>query len=277
MKRYVAALTACSALLLAPCCGRKPEHRPTQTPVEEAPSPSHGGALGTSEEAPKTGGEGPTLPAGSSSITGKVLFRGEPPLLQPVRMDADPTCAALHATPVLPEEVIIDAGGTLRNVFVYVRSGLERSAFPPPEEAVVLDQKGCRFIPHVFGIRTRQKLRILNGDGTYHNVHALTRNQEGFNLAMPAEGAEVVRSFTRPEVMVKFKCEVHPWMAAYCGVLDHSFFAVTGEGGAFALRGLPAGRYVVEAWHERYGTAERTVELKEGAEAEIVFEFGEEG
>jgi uncharacterized protein (DUF2141 family) len=61
--------------------------------------------------------------------------------------------------------------------------------------------------------------------------------------------------------MVPFKCDVHGWMNAYVGVLDHPFFAVTGEDGKFAIKGLPAGSYTVEAWHERLGATTQSVTL----------------
>ena len=74
-------------------------------------------------------------------------------------------------------------------------------------------------------------------------------NQD-FNQGTPKKGSKLTRTFTVPEVMVRFKCDVHPWMAAYVGVVAHPYFAVTDAYGAFDIKGLPPGTYTLEAWHE---------------------------
>jgi hypothetical protein len=123
--------------------------------------------------------------------------------------------------------------------------------------------------PHVFGMQANQPLKILNSDETLHNVHSLPEKSTQFNLAMPFKGMELTKKFSKPEVMVKIKCDVHPWMAAYVGVLDHPFFAVSAADGAFQMPKLPAGTYTIEAWHEKFGTQTQTVALGEG-ETEVI-------
>ena len=73
--------------------------------------------------------------------------------------------------------------------------------------------------------------------------------------------------------MIPFKCNVHPWMKAYVGVLSHPFFAVTGDDGSFTLKGLPPGDYTLEAWHEKLGTQEIkvTVAAKDSKSADFAF------
>ena len=73
--------------------------------------------------------------------------------------------------------------------------------------------------------------------------------------------------------MVPFKCDVHKWMNSYAGVVDHPYFAVTSTDGSFSLPNLPPGDYVVEAWHERFGTQEMSVTVGESATAEANFSF----
>jgi hypothetical protein len=119
-----------------------------------------------------------------------------------------------------------------------------------------------------------QKLKILNSDPTLHNVHAVAKNSRSFNLAMPRQGMELEQSFRAREVMVRIKCDVHPWMETWCGVLDHPFFAVTGDDGAFELSKLPAGTYTVEAWHEEYGTQTQSVTVNDGESTTLSFTFG---
>ncbi len=175
-------------------------------------------------------------------------------------MDADPKCAAMHADePPLSEEVVANADGALRNVFVYLKTAPAGQTYTPPRTPAVLDQVGCAYHPRILGMMAKQPLLIRNSDDTLHNVHALPTKSKEFNIGQPNRGMESTRTFSTPEVMVKFKCDVHPWMAAYVGVLDHPFFAVTGDDGTFALPELPPGTYTVVAWHESLGTREQTV------------------
>jgi len=212
--------------------------------------------------------------AGAASITGKVAFEGTAPERRRIATDADPVCASMHADkPLMTEDVIVNANGTLENVFVYVKKGLEGKAFDVPKTPVIIDQKGCQYHPHVFGMMAGQKLIIRNNDPTLHNIHALPIVNKEFNVGQPNQGMETARTFAQPEVMVKFKCDVHPWMNAYVGVLDHPFYAVTGEDGTFSLKGLPPGEYVIEAWHEKYGTQDATVKVGEGETKTVNFTF----
>ena len=188
-------------------------------------------------------------------------------------MDADPICASLHVEPVYAETVVVNDNGTLRNVFVYVKSGLEERTFSVPGEPAGIDQKGCHYEPHVLGIQTGQELEIRNSDATLHNVHSLAQNSKPFNLGMPIQGMKLKKKFENSEIMAKFKCDVHPWMNAYIGVLDHPHFSVSGSDGAFEISDLPAGDYVVEAWHEKYGTQEQTVTVTEAEPVVVEFMF----
>jgi plastocyanin len=202
--------------------------------------------------------------ADTASITGKVNFDGTPPKQKTLKTDADPQCQAMHAeAPLKSEEVIVNPNGTLMNVFVYVKSGLPADkTYEKPSTPVVIDQKGCQYHPHVFGMQAGQLMLIRNSDDTLHNIHALPNNNDEFNKGQPSGSADFKRTFTKPDVMVHFKCDVHPWMSAYVGVLAHPFFSVTGADGTFTLKDLPAGEYEIVAWHEKYG--EQTAKVKVG-------------
>lgn len=215
----------------------------------------------------------PTLTAQATTIMGKVSFKGTPPPPQKIKVEADPTCAALHQGEVTQEDVLVNSNGTLRNVFVYIQKGLEGKKFETPKNPVVLDQKGCLYTPHVFGLVVNQPLEILNSDPTLHNVHALPKKNKEFNLGMPIQGMKLAKSFSAPEVMIKFKCEVHPWMAGYAGVLEHPFFGVTDEAGSFELKDVPAGEYTVAAWHERYGEMTQKISVGENQSKTIEFTY----
>jgi plastocyanin len=197
----------------------------------------------------------------AGDVTGKVFFKGSVPKPVRIQMNADPRCSALHKTPVYTEDVVLNANGTLSNVVVSVKSGLPGQKYPAPSQKVVFNQEGCQYIPHVVAMMVGQTLEVVNDDPTLHNVHTLSKLNAPFNIAQPKQGMRMDRTFDHAETF-KVKCEVHPWMAAYIAVFDNPYYAVTGKDGQFSIKGLPAGDYVLEAWHERFGT--RTIHVKVG-------------
>jgi hypothetical protein len=211
------------------------------------------------------------------SVTGKVNFEGQPQKLRPISMDADSVCAAKHSTPVYPEVVVVNSNGTLRNVFVYVKSGLDGKAFAVPDQPIVLDQNGCLYKPHVVGIQARQNLKVVSSDKTTHNIHPMPKVNPEWNVSQSPGADPIMRSFNRPEVGIPVKCNQHPWMRAYIYVMGHPFYAVSGEDGTFELKGLPPGKYEIEAVHEQYGalTQQVTVEAKKPAAIELKYKAGQ--
>ncbi len=210
----------------------------------------------------------------AATITGKALFEGQPPQAEAIKMDADPNCMLLHSNTVSSDSVIVNSNGSLKNVFIYIKDGLAGKTFEVPKTPVAFDQKGCQYSPKVFGIQAGQPLEILNSDNTLHNVHALPSNSPQFNLGMPIQGMKLKKTFAKPEVMVKIKCEVHPWMSAYAGVLDHPFYSVSGDDGSFEIKNLPPGQYVVESWHEKYGSQTQNVAISaDGDTQDISFQY----
>jgi len=210
---------------------------------------------------------------GSAGISGRVTVEGDVPEAEVIRMNADPVCLSeASGDQQLSEFFLLGEEGALGNVFVYVKEGVN-GTFDAPSSTVTMDQKGCRYTPHVFGIQVGQTLTIVNSDPTLHNVHALPASNEEFNMGQPVQGMKVDRAFDTEEIMVPFKCDVHGWMNAYVGVLSHPFFAISGEGGNFSIDNLPAGDYVIEAWHEKLGTQTQNVTVGDGEKQEISFTF----
>lgn len=210
---------------------------------------------------------------GRAAISGRAFFRGKAPAPKLIRMTQDPACCPEGAAPVYSEEVTVNIDSTLKNVFVYIKDGLAQHRYPTPDAFVILDQRQCRYEPRVFGIQVGQTLKILNSDRTLHNVHASTKDNTSFNLAMSATMKVRVRTFEHAETMIPIRCNVHPWMIAYAGVLTHPFFDVTGVQGSYHLSALPAGKYVIEAWHETLGTRAQTITLKEAETQSVDFIF----
>jgi hypothetical protein len=235
-----------------------------------------GGGDGGSAEGGDAGGEVTVVdPATAGTISGTVNFTGTAPEPQVIQMDAEPSCLEEYTEGPFTEEVVVNDNGTLANTFVYVKSGLEGMTFATPSEKVVLDQDGCRYIPHVLGVQTDQTIVIRNSDAVLHNIHPEPVNSRSFNVGQPTEGMETERSFPAAEVMIHVGCDVHSWMSAYVGVVDHPYFAVTGADGSFELPNLPPGDYVLESWHEEYGT--QTMDVTVGESETVTADFTYEG
>src|SRR5216110_1349407 len=202
----------------------------------------------------------PAPPAqGGGTISGKMKLTGAKPAMPKIDMTEEPKCKAKYQGVPTEETVVVNANGTLADVFVYVKSGLPASyKGPAPAGPVTLDQDGCRYHPHVLGILVGQALSIKNSDGILHNIKAKGTKNRPFNISQPSVMSSD-RTFTAPEVMVPLECNVHGWMHAWLAVLPHPFFSVTGSDGAFTIKGLPPGTYTVEAWQEKYGTQTATV------------------
>ena len=206
----------------------------------------------------------------AADLKGSVQFNGTAPAPKKIDTKSDPSCGSGS---VPAEEVVVNPNGTLKNVFVYVKEGLPNQKLDPPAQSVTLDQRGCQYLPHVFGLQTGQNLEILNSDSTLHNIHGMPAKSKQFNLGMPLKGMKLKRKFDQPEVMVRLKCDVHPWMSAYAGVLPHSFFAVTDENGNFEIKNLPAGTYTLEAWHEKFGTQKQQITVDSSGAKSADFSF----
>ena len=201
------------------------------------------------------------VPQGGATISGRIRFTGAKPTAARIDMSEEAKCAAKYSTPPTSEAVMVNANGTLANVFVYVKSGLPAGYTAPAATApVVISQDGCRYHPHVFGIQVGQPLHISNADPLLHNIKSKSTKNRPFNISQPnVTRTPTVRTFTAPEVMVSLECNVHGWMQAYAGVVAHPFFAVSGNDGTFSIKGLPPGTYTIEAWHEKYGVQTATV------------------
>jgi plastocyanin len=213
-------------------------------------------------------------PATAARVSGRVRFEGSAPDREIVRIDGDRSCVALNGSSEQPgESILLGEGNALQNVFVYVKDGLGSRSFPVPSTPVVIDQQKCRYVPRVVGIRVGQPLEIRNGDALLHNVRSASEVNQPFNQGQPVQGMKFSHTFTTREVMMPLECDVHAWMNAYIGALEHPYFSVTAEAGTFEWPGLPPGTYTIEAWHERLGVQTEQLTVGAGETKDVVFTF----
>ena len=207
--------------------------------------------------------------ATAGTISGVVSFKGSAPKMKPLDMTADPGCPSGPQ----PAEVVATKDGKLANVFVYIKEGLPQGNFAVPSEPVVLDQKGCRYNPHMLGIMAGQPLKITNTDTADHNIHDMPSNNPPFNESQSPTDKPVIKKFSTPEMMIPVQCNQHPWMRAYINVMSHPYFAVSGPDGTFEIKKLPPGEYTIAAVHEKFG--EQTIKVKVGPKetAKAAFSF----
>ena len=237
------------------------------------------------DDAPTAGSATPaTAPAGAidpasiidpGAINGTINFVGATPEGQLLQMAADPYCLTAHVgAEVVAQRLVVNDNGTLRYVFVYIKEGLAQT-FIPSGSSIELSQEGCMYAPHMLGVQTNQAISIVNHDDTLHNINGQPTGagNNPFNFAQPIKGMSTEVTFTSAE-FIPVKCDVHPWMQAYIGVTNHPYFAISSEDGSFTINNLPAGDYVVAAWHESLGEQTQNVMVSMNATAEVSFDFG---
>lgn len=223
------------------------------------------------KEAQQTAGPVQTVqfdPATAGSISGTVTFAGEAPKLQKIDMSLDPACKGEN----LSENLVVREG-KLANVFVYVKHPVIAGNWPLPQQPVKVEQKGCRYVPHVVGMVAGQKLLVLNDDQTTHNIHPMPHANHEFNAAQGPDAAPIEHTFNQPEVMIPVKCNNHPWMRMYVNVAANPLFAVTGPGGKFEIKGLPPGTYTIAAVQEDLGEQTQTITIAPKQAVSLDFAF----
>lgn len=210
-------------------------------------------------ETEKSGSAAPATPIDPNTVatvSGSVKFDGTAPKPAKIDMSQDPSCKGENVA-----ETIVSDGGKLANVFVYVKDGLGNRNFQAPTNAAVIDQKGCRYHPHVLGVVTGQPVEIRNDDPTTHNIHPTPKDNREWNESQPPQAAPINKSFAREEIMLPVKCNQHPWMKMYVNVVKSPFFAVTDKHGKYEIKGLPPGDYTLAFVHEKLGEQDQKVTL----------------
>ncbi len=242
------------------------------TPSADSPSPLERADAGPVKPHVTAPGGGATTSAvvkadGGSltvgGIAGEVRLTGTPPKPGRLHREADPFCARKDMT----DPTVLAENGKLANVWVHVTKGAQDT--PPPQAPVDVSQQDCMYEPRVTTAVVGQKIVARNGDPVLHNVHTYVDASTLFNKGMPNDKATPIEFTASEPGVIKWKCDVHPWMRGYTGVSNNPYQAVTGRDGSFRIP-VPPGRYTIEAWHEKYGT--KSVEVT--APGRAVFTFG---
>jgi hypothetical protein len=218
-------------------------------------------------------------PNGSEGyVTGTVSLTGTPPRATRIDMSADPACYEHNPNPRTKFFVVED--GRLADALIYVKAGISLNgvSFETPDTNVVLDQRGCFYVPRVLGVRVNQTLEVRNSDNTVQNVHPTPKNNPDSNRSQPPSSDPLMLRFAHAEIVIPFKDNQHPWKKAYVGVFAHPFFAVSDSKGEFTIGGLPPGDYTIAAWHEQFGekTFEVTVYPRSTQSLDIKFDMAEQ-
>lgn len=251
---------ALSLLALGAACGG------SKTPATNEPTPDAGA----------TAYSGPT-----GTISGVISYEGTPPAPKKIDTSADAVCG--QKSPNLTTDDTIVKDGKLANVFIYVREGtvdggkkVADYAWTTPTTAVKLDQNGCHYAPHVMGVMVNQTISITNSDATQHNIHPTPKLNREWNQTQSAGQGPIEQKFARAEAMIPVKCNQHPWMKAYIGVMRHPLYAVSSDTGAYEIKGVPPGKYTVIAWREGQTPEEKPMEVTVTANgaAKADFSFG---
>ncbi len=234
------------------------------------------GGSGTNKE--------PTPPAGTATdattaysgptgtISGVISYNGTPPAPKKIDTTADPVCGQKNPNLATDDTIVKD--GKLANTFIYIKDGTVEGgkkigdySWAVPTQPVRLDQNGCHYAPHVLGVMVNQKVSITNSDATQHNVHPTPKLNTEWNQTQANGAPPIEKTFGRAEVLIPVKCNQHPWMKAYIGVLKHPLYAVSKDDGTFTIAGVPPGKYTVVAWREGTTPEEQTMEVTVTASA----------
>lgn len=210
--------------------------------------------------------------AATGQIVGSVKLDGQAPHQKPIDMSKDPACGGAQTA---TENVVVGANGGLANVVVYITQGLTGNEAATASQPATIDQKGCKYVPHVVAVNVGQHVTVLNSDKTAHNIHpqpSPTGGNAQWNKSQVAGSGPIDVAWTNQEVPIPVKCNIHPWMRAYIAVVKGPF-GLSNETGAFKLDNVPPGTYTLTAWQETYGTQTQKVTVAAGKPVTADFSF----
>ena len=273
LKKFVAMMFALT-LVLALGCGKGKEAAENEEQGEDDQAGTTAAASNTAgTAAPAATAAAAPVSADAATINGTVKLDGTAPKLAPLQMAADPYCQSQHpnGADANDEEVVVGPAGELANVIVYIKNAPAGAA---PTTPAVIDQKGCKYHPHVQVVQVNQPIEIKNSDATLHNIHAMPNVNSQFNEGQPVQGMTSTKKFDKVEMTpFRIKCDVHGWMKSYMAVLPHPYWGVSQMNGTFTIPNLPPGQYTIVAWHEKYGQQEQNITVGAKEQKTVAFTF----
>lgn len=206
------------------------------------------------------------------TVTGQFIVTGEipaPELMHDPKAEIKDKAVCGAVNPFKDDLVVDKDSKGLANVFVYLVKA-PKSIHPdlknPDPAKLVLDQKGCVFIPHAMVVRGGQTVEVISSDAIAHNTHTNPIKNQPMNVVIapntPVGKGEIVDYKLGERLPTKVNCDFHPWMICYWMVVDHPYAAVTDKDGKFTIANLPAGEHEFRVWHERVGYLDKKLELK---------------
>jgi plastocyanin len=212
-------------------------------------------------------------------VTGSITFKGTVPAEKEITpIKEDPNCAPLYPG-ALPTThfYVVGKNGELADVVVSLKdeagneiTGKSTGATATP---AAIDQKGALYSPQILAVQTGQKLLVKNSDPLFHNIHTLPTVNQSVNQGQMAGAPDLTFTFEKPEMFLKFQCDVHTWMFAWVSVFDNPYFAVSGTDGKFTIKNVPAGKYTIEANHRKFGVQTAKIEVKADGSVTQDFSF----
>jgi plastocyanin len=260
-------MIALGMAFLAGCEEKKKEEAPAPAAPAAAPAAPAAAPAAPGAPAAAPGAPAAAAPAGAKGdVKGTVSITGKAPEMADLKRSTDPFCGKTK----MKDEEVVSKGGKLANVIVHINGA---PASEPPAAKAEIKQENCMYRPRVQTVVAGQTIAVHNGDPTLHNVHTYKGTSTLFNQAQVPNTPDIEKKFTDAGALLKFKCDVHQWMTGYIWVQNNGYTAVTGEDGTFDIKGVPAGKYEIEAWHERFGSKKGEVTVSPDKPAEVKFEY----
>ncbi len=206
--------------------------------------------------------------ANGGAIKGMVKFKGDPPERVVLEVNKDKKACAVGEKK--SNDLVVGEGGGIQFAVVSLTNIAKGKAFP--EGSAVLDQVGCEYLPYVVIVRKDAALEIKNSDGILHNIHTYSEKNKPVNRAQPKFKKKITEKFSETE-MIKVTCDVHGWMKGWLAIVDHPYYAITDENGAFELADVPVGEYELKVWQEVLGETTQKVTVAAGGEVTATFEL----
>lgn len=206
--------------------------------------------------------------ANGGSISGTVKYKGTPP--PAAKLDVNKDNAVCGSGQKDSRELVVAADGGIKYAVVSIPGIAKGKAFPT--DKVVLDQKGCEYLPHIVLAPAGADVDILNSDGILHNIHTYSEKNPPLNRAQPKFKKTLTENFKQPE-RIKLSCDVHGWMQGWLVIEDNPYYVVTDDKGNFKLTDVPAGDYELKVWQEKLGESTQKVTVKPGADTAVTFEL----